>query len=63
MNFYFVEILDEETGNWKRFDEKRFERWGEASRHAHDNSLRDETHYFRINCEFDDRFANYGPCH
>jgi hypothetical protein len=62
MNFYFVEVLNRKD-EWVRWDYGRFDSFVKAKDYALEHGLRDDTHFFRINCEWDDRFAYYGPCH
>lgn len=62
MKEWFVEVLDKKN-NWVKWDHDVFDSFSEAALHAHDHGLRDETHYFRINCQWNDRFTYYGPCH
>ena len=59
---WFVEVLDK-NNKWVRWDQECFKSFYEAERHAYDGGLRDETHYFRINRQWNDRFTYYGPCH
>lgn len=62
MNFYFVEVLDHKD-EWVQWDHERFDHFVDADKHARKHGLKDKTHYFRINCDWDDRYTYYGPCH
>ena len=62
MREYFVEILNEQN-EWKRLDSKAFPSYVDAWNYAYRNNIRDETHFFRISSEWNDRLAYYGPCH
>ena len=62
MKEWFVEILDHED-NWIKLDDDVFDSFSEAELHARDSGLSDKTHYYRINCEWNDSLSCYGPCH
>jgi hypothetical protein len=62
MNEWFVEVLDRQD-NWVKWDSEVFDSFTEASSHAQDNGLSDKTHYYRINVQWNDRYAYHGPCH
>lgn len=62
MNEWFVEVLNHKD-EWVKWDGEVFTSFSKAISHAHANGLSDKTHYIRINVQWNDSLAYYGPCH